>query len=371
MPPYDPPLTYDPPAIEIIDQAYVAPLSFIRPRHEDEPGVFDGGVYRSDRSICTLGLQAMRGFRNVPVTIHDADDIAVVPGTHLYGGLLQNDHFGHFLIESLGRLWAAPIVRDNLESIVYFPSRLGYSIPAFVHDTLRLLEVKADIRLVNTLTKFERLIVPNQLLIPSQTIESHPVFIEFTGVLRDAPRTIDAPPTDKLYVSRSKLEHHLPHLMLENLIEENLAREGYAIIHPETLNISDQLSYYNAATQLLFAEGSALHLYALVARPDQHVGIIKRRRTLRERLKWQIEAHGHSRVETIDCIDRMFAHDGERRTSHPLLTILDFQRLGVELRRTGFITDSEHWRVPAEAEVAATLAAHLANFRVNYSEIPT
>ena len=189
-------------------------------------------------------------------------------------------------------------------------------------------------------------------------------------MLRHAPRTVEAPKADRLYVSRSKFGRTLAHLLLEDRIEANLARAGYAIIHPELLTVADQLSYYNAATQLLFAEGSALLLYAMVARPDQHVGIIKRRRAARERLKLLVEAHGQHPIETIDCIERMYARDNGRATNAPLLTTVHFQRLGEELRRSGFITGSECWEVPADAEVETALAAYLSAAGYKFREVP-
>ncbi len=152
--------------IETLDQGYVAPLLHLRPGHKDAPGVFDGGVYRSDRSTCALGMHAKHGFRNVQEPISDSGDVAFVAGMHLYGGLLQNGHFGHFLLESLGRLWAAPTVLGDLASIVFIPRGPGHSIPAFIHDTLRLLGLKASIRLVAELRQFEKLLVPSQLLVP-------------------------------------------------------------------------------------------------------------------------------------------------------------------------------------------------------------
>jgi hypothetical protein len=53
---------------------------------------------------------------------------------------------------------------------------------------------------------------------------------------------------------------------------------GYTIIRPETMSLSRQIIAYNAVEELVFAEGSALHLYAPVARPDQRVFVIWRRK---------------------------------------------------------------------------------------------
>ena len=81
----------------------------------------------------------------------------------------------------------------------------------------------------------------------------------------------------RLYVSRSRLPGHLGGLLFEDLLEENLIAEGYAIMYPEQLPIAEQVAVYASARQFIFAEGSSLHLGVGFIGADCPVAVVCRR----------------------------------------------------------------------------------------------
>jgi hypothetical protein len=323
--------------IEVLEQALVAPLTFYD--RTSSPQLFDGGAYHHDGRACTLSLHTKNMARNVPRPIVQASDF--LPGTHLYGGLLKNEHFGHFVAESLARLWATQVTR--FESVIFYLRDSSLPVPSFVPDTLDCIRPKLRMHIAREPTQVERLIVPEQLCHPSIGFAAgHPLLKQAlssaASIDRDLPR--------KIYVSRSLLSGNEGCFLGESYVEDTLKEEGYAVLHPQTLPIRDQLAAYAAADQLIFAEGSALHLYALVARPDQRVFII-RRRPMGIVFDWQLASFGAQPLAGSSHILGFFIPERDGKDLLRARARLDMATLAEELRAEGFISNADwSWQPP-------------------------
>ncbi|MCU0946230.1 MAG: hypothetical protein MUF65_12785, partial [Rubritepida sp.] len=124
---------------------------------------------------------------------------------------------------------------------------------------------------------------------------------------------------------------------------------------PEQLPLAEQFAIYARAPKLIFSEGSALHVYALVADARQEVLILKRRTADAGHLRLQLVALGLARVAQVDAI----AETARRRPGlgrpNSNATHLDFDRLGAALAEHGFVPQAS-WRPPAPEAVAEDLA---------------
>jgi hypothetical protein len=328
--------------IEILEQALVAPLAFYD--RASSPQTFDGGAYGHDGKPCELSLHVKSMARNVPLPAMQAT--ACLPGTHLYAGMLKNEHFGHFVAESLARLWATQVSR--FDSVIFYLRDTSLTVPSFVQDTLDCISPKLSVHIVREPTRIERLIVPEQLCHPSIGFASgHPLLKQaFSGVA-----SIDRNLSRKLYVSRSLLSGSEGCFLGESFIEERLQDEGYAILHPQTLPICDQFAAYAAADQLIFAEGSAMHLYALVARPEQRAFII-RRRPMGIVFDWQLASFGAQPLAGGSHILGFFIPERDGADLLRARARLDMPSLAAELREQGFISNPDwSWQPSTEAGV--------------------
>ncbi|MFC3119099.1 glycosyltransferase 61 family protein [Jhaorihella thermophila] len=97
-----------------------------------------------------------------------------------------------------------------------------------------------------------------------------------TAIHERFAREVEPDGPERLYVSRSALGLGKG-LLGEELLESLLEREGYEIFHPQKHPMQTQIARYKAARQIVAADGSALHLYAMVGRADQRVAMISRR----------------------------------------------------------------------------------------------
>jgi len=82
---------------------------------------------------------------------------------------------------------------------------------------------------------------------------------------------------EKLYVSRARLNPLRGGVLAERVLEENLARAGFDVFHPEKHSIEVQIARYRAAREIVALDGSALHLAAFVMPPGGKLAMILRR----------------------------------------------------------------------------------------------
>lgn len=266
-------------------------------------------------------------------------------GRHLWGGQLWA-HFGHFMVESLARIWAYDHA-DKPDGLVFIAKRPGkvQSTHGYQREFLELLGVDVPITILTEPTEIDELIVPGQGFGLGTLDTGTPEFRGFFAghFARDiAP---DGP--ERLYLSRSALGGAEGGVILEDVLEHNLAREGYEILHPQKHSIARQVAYYKAAKQVVGPDGSAFHLFGFVARPDQRAAVILRRSTsVYKGLKNQIQAFTGREPEVVSAINADWIPEHKNRPGRFSFGQLDFARVGEALRDKGYIAHPEAWDIP-------------------------
>lgn len=248
-------------------------------------------------------------------------------------------HFGHFIFDSLSRLWAHDDLRKSVEGVVFF-SRRGRS--ALEADSahrrfLDILGIDCPIRFVSGATEVDELYVPRPGCDTGPLAAGTPRFRNF---MRDRlgrlPARTDAP---NIYVSRSRFGLQRGGYLAEDHLETCLAKQGYTVFFPETETVETQISTYLGARKIISPDCSALHLFGFVGRPDQEVAILLRRKTGGEAVINQLPAFTGRRPEVIDAIETVYEKQNGRRGAWAQVVELDFAHLGAALARAGFISD--------------------------------
>lgn len=167
----------------------------------------------------------------------------------IYGGMLV-DHFGHFLTESLARLWYAAVAPD-LPILLTLPQRLTTPrLEPWQAEVFDLLGLGGRVIPLTTLVGVTRAHVPD----PGYEIQ-------FTFAEEQARFLARVPwrPEGgrKLWLSRAGLGG--PNRAAQAAIDAALRRDGWQVVHPETLSLRAQLALYAGAGRLASEEGSALH----------------------------------------------------------------------------------------------------------------
>ncbi|HDY92156.1 MAG TPA: glycosyltransferase family 61 protein [Pseudoalteromonas sp.] len=179
-------------------------------------------------------------------------------GNYIYLGFYA-EHYGHFLLETLSRLWAIknPNQYDGfIFNNFVIPRKVDKltKIASFFFNSLGLDSTKIIILKRNTFV--DNLIVPNaQCYILNK---AHPKYIDIFERLRCNVSAQNCSQL-KLYLSRSKLQKRKRKVLNEHKIEEAFFQRGFQVVYMESLSINEQLSLLANANVIAGLEGSALH----------------------------------------------------------------------------------------------------------------
>lgn len=332
--------------ITLINRAIVVPP----PKGDVNRSVQKSGVLTPDGALVADSV-TWRGMS--PVTVAPAmppeDEIAALPGTWLFLGPLFG-HFGHFLVESISRIWAFDRLRDRIDGVLYVPkfqNRPEHVANAY-RPFLNALGVTAPMRNLDVPTRVERLYVPRQGFGMFQMIEGAPEFREFARA--HAGKSIPPAGAEKIYISRSALPAQRGSILGETMLEDLLRKEGYEPFHPQKHSHEEQIAAYRAARKVIAVDCSPLHLLALVGDSAQEVAVIARRTgDLDEIFARQIRAFTGARTHAINHLRRNWIEDHASRPSRTSWGEVDFPALGRSLHEAGMITDGNF---PAQDEAA-------------------
>ena len=346
-----------PPARPFRGQMAVLHRALVVPeRHGDQP--LACGVLDKSGAWCDLSEGWIRARKSYPKpTLIPGERIADLPGTHLYAGHFRG-HFGHFLVEATARLWALDHLDEAPDSILYLPYRGQVAaIEKGIRDLnpfFSLLDINTPIRTYGNIQCVERLIVPELGFGWGERYAGSPAYRTFMQTRLNAAASAEGAET--LYISRAKLNVQRGGILGEALIEENLARLGYEVFHPERHPLQVQIARYKAARRVVALDGSALHLAAYVMRPGAKVAMIKRRsRANIADYLLQFKAFCDVDIDVVDAVRTDWVAEGVNRSDYRSIGELDFASLFAQLAAHGYIPPDFRPDLPSQADIRALL----------------
>jgi acetyltransferase-like isoleucine patch superfamily enzyme/capsular polysaccharide biosynthesis protein len=188
---------------------------------------------------------------------HVADD-----GNYLYGGLL-NPHFGHFLVNSLSRLWPLVSAERPAAKIVFHglgDSQQWFNLP-FCRDIFEALGLQpSDVLILEQPTMFKNITVPHTSFQEQHFI--HRAYAQLghhigQEILKGRPIRQGLP---AVYLSKTRLPSGVGHVENEDIVESILREAGsIEILYPETLCLREQIALFAERPVVVGTTGSAFH----------------------------------------------------------------------------------------------------------------
>jgi len=261
----------------------------------------------------------------------------------LFGGIFWNN-FGHFLLESLARLWAYKQVRGLDPYLLFY---LNWVPPKYLEKENYAYQVLSGFNIPHTRVFFtDKPVMIKDLLIPSQkygyTYCKNPDadMMEFIRSFRYPaiiPKGFEE--ADKIYVSRSKIPDGAGKPIGEKLFDEYLASNGYKIFHPEFYNLYQQLTLYSRVNKIIFCDGGALHGCILLPDLKAEVAIIARRRDTDYDCREITDQFVGYRKEVfwIDAVKEQYQFGLE---SWDAVSFVDWFEVSVHLQALGFVNNA-------------------------------
>lgn len=271
-----PPVIPPPLGLREVEGATVLPWRPGEERGTLEMGVLDAeGHVLQDTLLRRSYARHREGQVGYPGRVDPAPG-ATRPGTAIYAGPFL-EHFGHFLLEGLARIWAVmrhpelPVVwsaaAEAADDTALAPGETP-GLAGWRAALLDLLGVRNQMIFATRPMRFERLLVPEA----GYRIQHfcHPEHAAALGVVEHRPE-----PGRRLWLSRSRLTQ------LQNLsipaVEARLEELGWTVIAPETLSVPEQMAHLARAERVAGEMGSQLHPVLFLKQPKAlRVDILRR-----------------------------------------------------------------------------------------------
>jgi FkbM family methyltransferase len=318
--------------------------------------VFDEDRYAVPEAVCWISRQQTATKAR---TYPRENRIKELPGTWLYGGRFF-PHFGHFLIESLSRIWALDHINEPIEGVIFFPTYNDREEDAeqYFENLSKILDKPIKYKICDEFYRVDKLIIPPQGAGVGRLLPSAPEMRDF--MTTHLKRDVESTGHDKIYISRSGQFGKVGRSFLgERHLEELLVIEGYTIFHPQDHSWEEQMRHYLCATHVLGPDGSPFHMVNFTGRDDLSVGVIQRRPGPDvTQMVGQSHAYGIEKAFGFPHLGRSWSSAGDRRAAHAMVSEVKFSALCTDLKERGFIGKKAKWKDLSEAKVKKALLDH-------------
>ena len=285
---------------EVEDGVIVPPLSrewndcCVTNRHG---AIVDGSVMEAEeeflRSVASLGQVGRVG------QVGEGDEIR--EGTVLFAGY-YNSHWGHFLVDTLSRLWAlfreqgAPRV-DKIVFCLHEGEKpfTGGNIGA----ALRLLGIADKIEFISRPTRYRRVVV-GEIGVYPRSIFATDVRVVYDrlreAALREPPTAAYSP---RIYMSRSRLPKAVKNEAGIRQLDTLMKAWGYSVIHPQEMSLTDLVHALDGAEEVAALSGTLPH-NLLLGRDGTRLVILEKYPTLNN-YQPGVDRLRRLQVTPIDC----------------------------------------------------------------------
>jgi capsular polysaccharide biosynthesis protein len=229
------------------------------------------GLYKGDQRIYEVADAVATGAARYG--FDGAADAA--DGPYLYVGLLIL-HYGHFIIDTLSRLWPMLVMTGRRPKILCHRLEAYPEGPehAFLYAMLSGLGIRRE-----DVVSFDRTTRISQVILAERSFHErshvHAIFGDLCRAAGQAyrPTAPGAAVERPVYLSKTKLRSGMNCLVNEADLESALSRLGVDIVHPEELSFGAQVSLLAARGPILGPTTSAFHTAAFSAPGRRIIGL--------------------------------------------------------------------------------------------------
>ena len=237
-----------------------------------------GGVITEQGFIKSSGIEGRVG-GNYPHDVPEFRDQKVV-----YCGALIRQ-WGHFLIESVSRLWYFLENDETIDRYVFISSNSWFNAKEGINGNYReffeLFGIWDKLEILSVPTSFREVLIP-ELGYSRKYYYSDQYKAVFDCVRANALKSIEPEETyERVYLSRSKLKKAVQNECGLDLLDDFFVRNGYIILHPEELSLRKTIWLLQNAS-ICAAESGTLPHNVLFCEDGKILEIVERQTAVNE-----------------------------------------------------------------------------------------
>lgn len=192
----------------------------------------------------------------------------------VYCGYLVN-HWGHFLVEAVNRLWYALQADPTIDKYVFFvDENEDRTIKGNYREFFQLLNIWDKLEIINVPTTYREIIVP-ELSFFCMRYCSQAYLDIFDTIVQNAPVDPAWTPMERIYFTRSNFAKGNNYDFGLDSLDSFFANNGFCLLAPETVTLSQMIYYIRNASEIATISGS-VHHNMLFAREGTKLTIIER-----------------------------------------------------------------------------------------------
>lgn len=192
----------------------------------------------------------------------------------VYCGYLIN-HWGHFLIEAVTRLWYFMEQDETVDKYVFFIEEDSQrQIGGNYLEFLKLLKIWDRMEIITKPTTYREVIVP-ELGIVCRESYTPKLLKVFNAVAENVVVDPSWETPEKIFYSRSQFKKGIPYEFGFECIDNFFEKNGYTILYPEKVPLSRMIHYIRNAKVVASLSGSLPH-NMLFANNGQKLEIVER-----------------------------------------------------------------------------------------------
>ncbi len=254
--------------VEIIPNATILP---VKKMAQDSLLFGRGGVVDEDNNYISLS--------SIPNRIDKAYDFAAPSETIdkkvVYLGYLVN-HWGHYLVEGVSRLWYFLKNDPTIDKYIFTVEEYREcSVNGNYREFLSLLGILDKVEIINKPARYKEVVVP-QRSYARRDYYSEEYKRTFDAVAEEAmERAGEFDTYDSVFFSRGHFKKAKIYEIGGELLDSYFSNNGYKLVYPETISLTEMIVLIRSAKQCACASGSIAH-NMLFGYDEQQLTIVER-----------------------------------------------------------------------------------------------
>jgi capsular polysaccharide biosynthesis protein len=219
--------------------------------------IVDSGYFRGLSRLASVGGPMFA--EHQPMRVAD-----VLPDDNYFWLGPCHQHFGHFLISTLGRLWALDQGSAQQYKFLYTGGLSAEKI--YEHDFMREIFNALGIEISRMVHVTGPVRIPRVTIAATSFTENNSVHSSYIDLLKRIAGRLDIHPnsssksTGSVYVSKQKVSRGVRTVVNEADLTKLLIKRGLEVVCPETLPFQDQLRFWAKNRNYIGFSGSSFHM---------------------------------------------------------------------------------------------------------------